>query len=699
MTPELASWVVLLAPLAAFLLIVFGTRLAGVHRASGWVGILAMAVALAASLSLLGAVLNTPGYELAPIRYRWLEAGTLHLEIGFFVDSLTACMLVVVCIVSLLVQIYSTGYMAGERDPLDPDPGHREKSYSRYYAYLNLFTCSMLGLVLASNLFQVYFFWELVGLCSYLLVGFWFSRPAAAAAAKKAFMVTRIGDVGFLIGLLIVFTVTGTFDIHELFEPGAVNALLRPEFLGMTALSWATLGMFCGAAGKSAQFPLHVWLPDAMEGPTPVSALIHAATMVAAGVYLVGRMLPLFAHAPDTMLIVSVIGAFTAIFAASMGLVAGDIKRVMAYSTVSQLGYMMLALGVGGYVAAFFHLINHAFFKALLFLGAGSVGHHTDTFNMRYMGGLKRELPITFWTVLIASLSLAGIPPLSGFWSKDEILGAAFVTSPVLFALALITVFLTAFYVIRMLYLTFAGEYRGGAAAEAADLALAGRYPGMAETANAPLLAASHEPATDEHPAPQHDADAHAAHPAGHAEHHGELPSLWVPLVILAIPSVVSGFLNTPVWDGLARFLSTHTIHERLGEAHLPFDPLLAGLSTLVALAGIWFAYQVYGARTVSAQRLAAFAGGWPYRVLLNKYYMDHLYEFVITRLGFYHGLVTGLALFDRFAVDGVVNAVGTGIRRAGQGLRNVQSGQVQAYGLAIFLGVLFITASMMIRG
>ncbi len=322
MLAELAIWLVFLAPIVSFLLIVFAWRPLEEHALSGTTTAAAVAVSLAASLYLFGLVLAAPGHELPPIQYRWLDVGTLHLTLGWAVDALTVTMLVVVCSVSFLVQVYSMGYMAGETGP----DGQLEKSYSRYYAHMSLFTASMLGLVLADNLFQVYFFWELVGLCSYLLVGFWFMRPSAAAAAKKAFLVTRIGDVGFLLALLVLFAVTGTFNIHELFGKPATDALLKTGFLGMTALSWVTLGIFSGAAGKSAQFPLHVWLPDAMEGPTPVSALIHAATMVAAGVFLVARTYPLFEHSQTALTTVAWIGGVTAIFAAPKAPVAHDIK-------------------------------------------------------------------------------------------------------------------------------------------------------------------------------------------------------------------------------------------------------------------------------------------------------------------------------------------------------------------------------------
>jgi len=419
MNLELAVWLTFLAPLASFLTIVFVIRPARKHLLSGWVTMVTVAVALLASVYAFWNVLLVPGHELPMPDYSWLVVGPLRVRIGLAVDSLTAVMLLVVTSVSLLVQIYSTGYLAGDT------------GYSRYFAYMSLFTASMIGLVLADNLLQLYVFWEMVGLCSFLLIGFWFHKPSAAAAAKKAFVVTRLGDLGFLIALLVLFNVTGTFNISELFKEESVRALASAGFLGLTALTWVSLGIFAGAVGKSAQFPLHVWLPDAMEGPTPVSALIHAATMVAAGVYLVGRMLPLVHHSAEAMGLIAFIGAFTALIAAGLGLVMHDIKRVMAYSTVSQLGYMMLALGVGGYGAAFFHLMNHAFFKALLFLGAGSVSHGTQgsagegTFDMRYYGGLRHAMPWTFWALVVASLSLAGVPPLVGFFGKLWLLLAA----------------------------------------------------------------------------------------------------------------------------------------------------------------------------------------------------------------------------------------------------------------------------------
>ena len=408
--PHQLVWLILLLPVFSFIVISFLIRplVKPESRVAGYITIAALGSSLALSIWALIAVMATPHHELPMPDISWLviESGiTIHL--GLMMDSLTAIMMVVVTTVSLMVQIYSQGYM------------HKDPGYHRYFAWMSLFTASMIGLVLADNLLFMFVFWELVGLCSYLLIGFWFHRPAAANAAKKAFIVTRLGDFGFLAAILLLYQNTGTFDIAEL------SQLAITGVLAGTTLTWAAIGIFSGAVGKSAQFPLHVWLPDAMEGPTPVSALIHAATMVAAGVFLVARTFPLFAHSTEALTTVAIIGTVTAIFAASIGLVITDIKRVLAYSTISQLGYMMLGLGAGGVAIGIFHLFNHAFFKALLFLGAGSVNHATGTFDMREMGGLRRVMPWTYATFVIASLSIAGIWPLAGFWSKDEILAAS----------------------------------------------------------------------------------------------------------------------------------------------------------------------------------------------------------------------------------------------------------------------------------
>jgi NADH-quinone oxidoreductase subunit L len=448
--PTQIPWLIFLLPLFSFIFISLVLRpfFGKYPKVGGYVTIGAVGLACALSFWVLGAVLNAPEHMVLIDDLEWAVIGALNIHIGVMVDALTAVMLIVVTFVSLMVQIYSQGYMAG-------DPG-----YLRYYAFMSLFTANMLGLVLADNLLFMFVFWEGVGLGSYLLIGFWFHKPSAANAAKKAFIVTRIGDFGLLAAILILYAQTQTFDTEALYK------LVAAGTLAGTTLTWVAIGIFCGAVGKSAQFPLHVWLPDAMEGPTPVSALIHAATMVAAGVFLVARFFPMFEHSHEAMLAVAVIGAFTAIFAASMGLVANDIKRVLAYSTISQLGYMMLGLGVGGVAIGIFHLFTHAFFKALLFLGSGSVNHGSGTFDMRLMGGLRKAMPWTYITFVIGSLSLAGIWPLAGFWSKDEILIYALENNPALFALAIITVFMTAFYMFRAVFMTFHGEYRGGAQPE-----------------------------------------------------------------------------------------------------------------------------------------------------------------------------------------------------------------------------------------
>ncbi|MCL0057859.1 NADH-quinone oxidoreductase subunit L, partial [Dehalococcoidales bacterium] len=376
--PYQLVWLIFLLPVFSFIIISFILRPFFKHqpKLSGYTTIASLLGSFGLSIWALISVLAIPERELLIPDISWVVIeGEITIHLGLIVDSLTVVMLIVITVVSLMVQIYSLGYMRG-------DPG-----YHRYFAFMSLFTASMLGLVMADNLLLLFVFWELVGLCSYLLIGFWFHRPAAAAAAKKAFIITRLGDFGFLVAILALFLHTGTFDIAELHRLAITGALAG------TTLTWVAIGIFAGAVGKSAQFPLHTWLPDAMEGPTPVSALIHAATMVAAGVFLVARMYPLFAHSAEALTIVAIIGGVTALFAATMGLVMTDIKRVLAYSTVSQLGYMMLGLGVGGIAIGIIHLFNHAFFKALLFLGAGSVNHATGTFDIREMGGLRRVMP------------------------------------------------------------------------------------------------------------------------------------------------------------------------------------------------------------------------------------------------------------------------------------------------------------------
>ncbi|MBI4298215.1 MAG: NADH-quinone oxidoreductase subunit L [Chloroflexi bacterium] len=655
--PELAAWFIFLLPLGSFLVIIFIIRpFFNQHsKAAGYVTILAIAAALVLSA---WALQSTLGHD-DPIGWEphsWLNLGDLPLRLGILMDPLTSIMVVVVSGVSLMVQIYSLGYMRGD------------SGYDRYFAYMSLFTASMLGLVMASNIVQLYVFWELVGLCSYLLIGFWYHRPAAAAAAKKAFIVTRLGDFGFLLAILYLFFNAGTFTSQtpplNPLEISDIYQAAKLGILGSGVVTWLAIGIFAGAVGKSGQFPLHTWLPDAMEGPTPVSALIHAATMVAAGVFLVARFFPLFVESPTAMNTVALIGGFTAVFAASMGLVMNDIKRVLAYSTISQLGYMMLALGIGAYGAAIFHLFTHAFFKALLFMGAGSVNHASGTFDMRYMGGLRKHMPWTYATFLIAGLSLAGIFPMAGFWSKDEILLEALnkggVVSSIVFWLALIGVFMTAFYIFRALFMTFESEFRGGAEAES------------------------------------------KGHGEAHPVHLRESPAVMVlPMVILGAASLGGGFLANPTTAlGIIpiHWISNHLSAETV-EFHAPaFNIGLAILSSLVAVAGIGLAYLMYHARRVSAENMARrFRPA--YTLLSKKYYFDEAYEDFLTTRIFYRMISGILDWWDRAVVDGLVDGVGWFGRNTGRALALLQTGQVQSYGAGISIGILIILGVYFIWG
>jgi NADH-quinone oxidoreductase subunit L len=630
--PEAVVWAIFLVPLSSFVIIsLFARRW---PQRSGYITIAAIGISFLFSLWVLDSVIQEEGANLGFPTHEWLTIGSLTLNLGLTVDGLSAIMLMVVTSVSLLVQIYSQGYMHG-------DPG-----YSRYFAFMSLFTTAMLGLVLAENLIMLFLFWELVGLCSYLLIGFWFERPAARAAATKAFVVTRLGDLGFLSAILLIWTQTGELDIPRIQEMAMAGAI------GNVILTWLAAGVFAGAVGKSAQFPLHVWLPDAMEGPTPVSALIHAATMVAAGVYLVARFFPIFSASEEAINSVAVVGGITALMAATMGIVATDIKRVLAYSTISQLGYMMLALGVGGFAAGMFHLFNHAFFKALLFLGAGSVNHATGTFDMRRMGGLRRFMPWTFVTFVIGSLSLAGIFPLSGFWSKDEILSAAWEDQRILFWVALVVVFMTALYMGRAIFLTFGGEYKGG----------------------------------------EESAGGHSGHKAGP---HESPPVMVLPLVVLAVAAVLTGLLNLHhgVTDLLEGWLP-ELAHERL--THIEFEFGLATLSMIFGVAGFVVAWAIYSARLLSADRLRR-AFGPVHGLLVNKYYMDWLYQDILVRRVVLRTVAAGLELFDRYVVDGVVNTTAWLTQFSASRLRLLQAGQLQFYAAAIFVGIVLIVAGILI--
>ena len=622
--PYQLVWLIFLLPLFSFVIISLFIRPFLNHKPklSGYITIASILGSFILSIWALMSVLAAPAHELPIPDISWvvIEGGvTIHL--GLIMDSLTAVMLIVVTVVSLMVQIYSQGYMRG-------DPG-----YHRYFAFMSLFTASMLGLVLADNLLFMYVFWELVGLCSYLLIGFWFHRPAAANAAKKAFIVTRLGDFGFLAAILLLFSHTGTFDIAELHGLAITGAIAG------TTLSWAAIGIFSGAVGKSAQFPLHTWLPDAMEGPTPVSALIHAATMVAAGVFLVARTFPLFSHSVEALTTVAIIGGFTAIFAATMGLVMTDIKRVLAYSTISQLGYMMLGLGTGGIAIGIFHLFNHAFFKALLFLGAGSVNHATGTFDLRQMGGLRKVMPWTYATFLIASLSIAGIWPLSGFWSKDEILASSLANQPILFYLAMLTVFMTAFYMFRVVFLTFGGEYRGGGS-------------------------------------------------EAHGKPHESPSVMVVPMAILAILAVISGWLN--VTGGFGAFMGHGETYSFVQGFFGILAHPLPWISLILAGSGILLAYAIYSAKWLSAERITGVFS--PLHTLFyRKYWFDELYENIFVGRALVNGFFAGLQQFDTHGVDGTVNGIAAGTMAGGRAIRRVQTGQLQLYGLFIGIGILAI--------
>ena len=629
------AWIIPLIPLASFFLITFF----GKREPARGAGIGILSTGTAFLLGLITFFEQVGGEGEAVVRsWRWFEIGGLHLEIGTNIDGLAAVMLVVVTTVSLLVHIYSLGYMRGDR------------RFTWFYAVLSLFTGAMLNLVVASNLFQLLVGWELVGVCSYLLIGHWWEEKENSSAAMKAFITTRIGDIPFTFGI-IALTIFAGFtasipEISHMVEEGQISSGL---------LTVAALLLFGGAIGKSAQFPLHVWLPDAMAGPTPVSALIHAATMVVAGVYLVGRMLTVFVHAtPGALTFVAVIAAITMVIAALLAAVQDDIKRVLAYSTVSQLAYMMAALGLGeaGLTPGIFHMFTHAFFKALLFLAAGSIIHAVHSNNMSEMGGLRRHLPWTYRTFLIGAIALAGIPPLAGFWSKDEIITAAYTTQNYgLWIAALFTAALTAFYMTRAVLLTFHGEYRG------------------------------------------------TAHP------HESPPVMVAPLAILAGLSVVVGFVNAP---GIGWF--GDWVHFGEEAHHAAFSFFNAGISLLVAGISILIGYRLYSTYR-ARDPLRAF--GPLYTFVERKYFLDDIYmkgiirpiQYPIARVVNWTNtyildgtvnafgwiarkLGTATEIVDRRVVDGAVNKVAVTAGWTGGLLRYIQSGNVQRYAIILFAGV-----------
>lgn len=622
---------ILLLPLLSFLLL----GLAGMkmrHRLAGSIGTISLGVVAllsyvtAYNYFTLDRTAEGGGPTVQPWNFEWLPfTESLHIDMGIMLDPISVMMLVVISTVSLMVHIYSFGYMKGER------------GFQRYYAFLSLFTFSMLGLVVATNIFQMYVFWELVGVSSYLLIGFYYTKPEAIAASKKAFIVTRFADLGFLIGILLYGYYMGTFT----FTPVETNLMGA----GMI-LTWALGLMFVGGAGKSAMFPLHIWLPDAMEGPTPVSALIHAATMVVAGVYLVARMFPLFiAYAPDTLHIVAYVGAFTAFYAASVACVQSDIKRVLAFSTISQIGFMMVALGVCtsadphdgglGYMASMFHLFTHAMFKALLFLGAGCIIHAVHSNEMSAMGGLRKYMPITHITFLIACLAIAGIPPFSGFFSKDEILTACFQFSPAMGWIMTVIAGMTAFYMFRLYYGIFWG------------------------TENKQL----------------------------HAEHtpHESPLSMTFPLMVLAAITIFGGFI--PFGEFVSSNGHAYTIHLKAS---------VAVTSVVVAVVAIALATWMYARDRQPVADMLARRFPRLHRAAYKRFYMDEIWMFVTKKIIF-RCISAPVAWFDRHVVDQFLNFMAWSTNAAGEELQPIQSGKIQSYVVWFFGGAIVLTILLLL--
>jgi len=629
-------WIIPVLPIFGFIItFFFGKKFP--KAASVFTTVILGACVLLSMMSIF--IVNSGGpFEITK---NWYVTGKYSIAMGFAADGLTAMMLNVVSIVSFLVHLYSIGYM------------HNDSRFWMFFLYLQLFSASMFGLVLSNNYLQLYIFWELVGLCSYLLIGFWYEKKSAADAAKKAFLTTKIGDAGMLIGIFLLFFNTGSAVFKDVF-----NFAAGPE-VSQGLITASAILLFCGAIGKSAQFPLHVWLPDAMEGPTPVSALIHAATMVAAGVYLVGRSFPLFSLSAAAMQVVAVVGAFTAIFAATIAITQNDIKKVLAYSTISQLGYMMFALGMGAYVAGMFHLMTHAFFKALLFLGSGSVIHATGTQDIREMGGLFKKMKVTAITFIIGTLALAGFPLTAGFFSKDYILGFAYAQNKyIFFIIGIITAFFTAFYMFRVIFVVFFGN-------------------------------------------PKKD-DIHA---------HESPKVMTIPLIILAVLSVVPGYFGA--WFISERFSIDKFISFFGFEGQEPLHIIPMVVAVLVGLLGILIAFILYFGKPITNKKISKWI--YPlYKLLHNKYYIDEIYGFIIIKPlmklaefintfdrvvvdGFVNfiGKLTvifsrAVDIFDIKAVDGVVNKVADVTYLSGKKLRLLQTGNTSSY-LAIMFGAVAI--------
>jgi len=624
-----------LLPLIAFVVnIVFGRKY--IREKAHWIAV--PAVAGSFLLALLAFIEVTGGRVINIHIYDWIISGDFHVPIGFLIDQLSAIMLMVVTSISTLIFIYSIGYM------------HGDGGYYRFFAYLSLFVFSMLILVMADNFLLLYFGWEAVGLCSYFLIGFWFHKKSAADAGKKAFIVNRFGDFGFGLGVILIFLTFGSLEYSTVFAqaPGVVGQTVNLFGYEVNLITLICLLLFCGAVGKSAQLPLHVWLPDAMEGPTPVSALIHAATMVTAGVFMVARSNPLFNLSPAAMSTVAVVGGVTALFAATIALVQNDIKRVIAYSTVSQLGYMFLALGVGAYSAGIFHLYTHAYFKALLFLGSGSVIHALhDEQDMRNMGGLKKHMPVTYRVFVIATLSITGIPGLAGFFSKDEILWRSYLAGDLgrfLWFLGTAAALLTAFYSWRLIYMTFHGSFRGTTEQES---------------------------------------------------HLHESPRvITVPLILLAVGAVAAGWVGIPPLimehgDKIGEFLAPVLGHPA-GEGAHSQEMMVMSASIAVAVIGWLIAAYMYLKNTDFPRKLADSLRPL-HKLLYNKYYVDELYGFTIVRpvLNLAERVVLGI--FDGKIIEGVVNGVPALIAVISRNARTVQTGIISSYGLVMAIGVVLI--------
>ncbi|MBD2091196.1 NAD(P)H-quinone oxidoreductase subunit 5 [Microcoleus sp. FACHB-1515] len=683
------AWIIPVLPLAGAMLlgvglISFGKTTNQLRRASSTFIVSIMGATMTFAFALLWSQIQ--GHESYTRMLDWAAAGDFHLSMGYTIDHLTSLMLVIVTTVAFLVMIYTDGYMAH-------DPG-----YVRFYAYLSLFSSSMLGLVVSPNLVQIYIFWELVGMCSYLLIGFWYDRKAAADACQKAFVTNRVGDFGLLLGILALYWATGSFEFNEIGD--RLQELVQSGALSGGLAALFAILVFLGPVAKSAQFPLHVWLPDAMEGPTPISALIHAATMVAAGVFLIARMFPVFEGLPTAMNVIAWTGAFTAFLGASIAITQNDIKKGLAYSTMSQLGYMVMGMGVGAYSAGMFHLMTHAYFKAMLFLGSGSVIHgmeavvgHDPVFaqDMRLMGGLRKYMPITAITFLIGTLAISGIPPFAGFWSKDEILGATFEENPALWAIGWLTAGITAFYMFRMYFSTFEGTFRGKN--DSIKDKLKNEQLQRMGLAFGPG-AMNPQELTAELPQEAHDHEAHEGH---HSDEPHESPlAMTLPLMLLAVPSILIGLVGTPFANYFEEFLhrpEAGAIASHVSELEIPSTEfnwteflVMGGSSVGIALIGITLASLFYLRHKIDPGAIAHRIEPL-YRLSLNKWYIDDIYNRVFVQGS--RRLARQVLEVDVRIVDGVVNLAGFVTLVSGEGLKYLENGRVQFYALIVFGAVL----------